>query len=173
MIAPALLGRTIGMSSDRRPFYWLIALALAGGGLSSLALALLPSTAGTAAIAVLGIVALCFSGIGTTVAHTALGRKRFALAKPPFEAEFLGLTNAAIGIGVAAGSIAGGLLPGLWQPLAGSQHSFRWAFATQTVAAALAASAAMIAYRRQGKTMRESHRAAEAAGTLARRRSGE
>ncbi len=157
MVASWLLGAAIGRAVDRLGFRLPLAAGLAVSGLSLLLLPLLRSSTPTGIVVVAGVLSLAASGAGVTTINTALGRERFVRAPASFAAEFLGLTNAATGIGVAAGSVMGGLLPSLWPALGlapagitpASYHLSFFALAAVSLLAALLAA-------RQGKGRRTS-----------------
>jgi hypothetical protein len=149
MVAAILLGTAIGRAADRFGFRLPLAAGLAASGLSSLVLVWLGRGMGTPALALAGALALAASGAGVTTVSTALGRERFVRARAPFEAEFLGLTSAAIGVGAALASIAGGLLPSLWHvlgllPAGITLTAYRYSFAALAAVSLLAAMAAGI-----------------------------
>ncbi len=149
MLAPFLLGRFIGRMVDRRGFRMPMAGALALGALSSTALALHPTGAPVLPQALLGLLILGCFGIGNATSVTTLGRERFARSRPPFDSEFLGLTNAGIGIGATVGSVVGGLLPGLAAAWAGSDRQYQVTFFALAILFLMAGAGAML-YRQQG-----------------------
>ncbi len=125
LLAPFVFGHAIGRLVDRAGFHLPLAGSLFLGALSSVALAFLPRAAPSLALTLLGAVALGSYGLGNAAANTALGKERFARARHPYESEFLGLTNAGVGLGAALGSVTGGLLPGAWVAITGAPEPYR------------------------------------------------
>jgi len=147
LLAPFLLGHALGRLADRAGFARPLAASLALGSVSALALAFLPASASSGVLTLLAGLVLAGFGLGNAAANTALGRERFARARHPYESEFLGLTNAGVGLGAALGSVVGGFLPGAWADVAGTGEPYRPVLVLLAGLAAVASAATLVAAR--------------------------
>lgn len=150
LLAPFLLGHALGRLVDRMGFVVPLAGSMLLGAISSAALAFLPRSASPVVLTGLGALVLGGFGTGNAAANTALGKERFARARHPYEREFLGLTNAGVGLGAALGSALGGVLPGLWSAVDGDLGAYRGTFLTLAATSALVG-AVTLALGRRGR----------------------
>jgi hypothetical protein len=121
--AALFFGRSIGRKADAVNFHWLAAIAMGVISVSMVGIVHLAKIADPVLVGILGLVVVTIFGLGYSIVLIILSRERFARAPTGFESESLGLGNAAIGIGAAAGSLLGGSLPEIVQNIIG-----RWGY---------------------------------------------
>jgi hypothetical protein len=95
-------------------------------------LASLPREGSAVVLVALSLGVFVLIGVAEITMGLAIGKERFVRTPAANASEYLGLSNAAIGLSGAAGSLMGGVLPG-W--LGGVDHGtgLRWAFALQAL----------------------------------------